>query len=141
MQRTKANLKALRERLGLSQGDVAGHLEVTRTSVKRWERPGFPDAPAELWDWLEGLLHSQRLIVDEVANRMMDAMDEGGEPDTVQLTIYRSQEQFDELGRDEGNFQVANANARAVWIELEGLGVPVEFAYPDDEANIYHQAR
>ena len=41
MTRSKADFKALRERVGLSQQDVADAANVTRTSVKRWERPGF----------------------------------------------------------------------------------------------------
>ena len=55
-------------------------------------------------------------------------------PDVVALTYWRSQEQYDEMGRDEGWYGVSNANARAVAAELRRYGFRVEFRYPGDGA-------
>lgn len=134
MKRTKANFKALRERVGLSQGDLAELASVTRTTVKRWERPGFNDAPADVWQMLEDAAETQRELCEQVAEQAATI-----DLDELQLTYWRSQGQFDALGRDNGPFAVANANARAIWQTLEAMGVEVEFAYPDDDNNIYHQ--
>ena len=134
MTRSKADFKALRERVGLSQQDVADAANVTRTSVKRWERPGFNDPPADVWAWLEGLGANQDALVDEVCARV-----EREGIDALQLTYWRDQAQFDALGRDRGPYTMANANARAIWLALLGMGVEVSFSYPDDGDNIYHQ--
>ena len=134
MKHTKANFKALRERVGLSQQDIADMLGVTRTSVKRWERPGFNDPPDDAWELLTAKGETQRAMVDEISERCVS---EG--VSSLQLTYWRNQEQFDALGRDEGLHTVANANARAIAQELESIGVEVEFSYPDDPDNVYHQ--
>ena len=39
MERTKADFKALRERVGLSQHDVADAIMVSIKTIKRWENP------------------------------------------------------------------------------------------------------
>ena len=41
MKRSKADFKAMREMVGMSQSLLAKRLGVTTTSVKRWERPDF----------------------------------------------------------------------------------------------------
>ena len=90
-----------------------------------------PEDVAELIRRIEG----SRAQIVEQAERAAISNDRGGK---VQLTYYRTQEQFDELGRDGGPFGVANANARAAAQHLEDLGYEVEFAYPDDQDNVYH---
>lgn len=68
-------------------------------------------------------------------NAVVGNIPEGG---SVQITYYRTQAQYDELGRDEGPVGIANANARAIAQRLSDMGYMIGFAYPDDECNIYH---
>lgn len=130
MKHTKANFKALRERVGLSQQDVADLLSVTRTSVKRWERPGFNDPPDDAWELLIAQGERQRAMVDEIAARC-----EAESASSLRLTYWRNQEQFEALGNAEGLHTVANANARAIAQALERIGVDVEFSYPDEDGD------
>lgn len=137
--RSKAEFRAMREMLGLSQNDVARLLGIDVENVKRWERPGEAPPRPFAWELVDELEVRQEAAVDE-AVRVVERMQEenGALPESVQLTYYRSQEQYDAMGRDEGPFGMANANARLVAWKLGGMGVNVEWAYPDDEGNVYH---
>ena len=134
MNKTKANFRGLRELLGLTQTDLAEVAEVTKTAVKNWERPGTTEPPEDVWRWLLAAREQQRRVVDEGVSAVVAF---GGNP---QITIYRSQGQYDELGRDDGPVGAANANALAVADRLESMGYAVRFSYPDDADNIYHNA-
>ena len=122
---TKAAFKALRELVGLSQTAIADHFDLQTRSVSRWEHPDTPwGPPADVW-----------LQAELVTTALAAA--EGKE--AIQLTYWRSQAQYDALGREPGPYTVANANTRLVAWMLSSLGVEVSFAYPDDPDNIYHQ--
>lgn len=129
----KADFRARREMLGLTQQDVADEADVNVSTVKRWEKPGYFGAPDDVWAWLEDCERAQAEVVDIAVSA---AVAHG--PGPVQITYYRSQEQYDALGRDPGPFGMANANARMVASRLRSLGREVDFAYPDDEDNVYH---
>ena len=58
----------------------------------------------------------------------------GRKPDCRPITYYREQAQYDALGRDEGYYGVANANARALSGKLRRAGYTVEFRYPGQGA-------
>lgn len=136
-ERTKADFAALRETVGLTQANLADDMGVRARSVRRWEQPGMDgyEPPAEAWEALDGYADTQRQMVDHAREVAMRAQEEAGHmPDVVALTYWRSQEQYDEMGRDEGWYGVANANARAVASELARYGFRVEFRYPDDGA-------
>ena len=133
MGRSKADFRARREALGLTQQDVADEADVNVSTVKRWEKPGYFDPPDDVWAWLDDCGALQREVVDAAVSA---AVARGRGP--VQVTYYRSQEQYDELGRDPGPYGVANANARMVSSRLRGLGFEVDFSYPDDDGNVYH---
>ena len=132
--RGKADFKALREALGLSQSDVADACMVRTTTVKRWERPGFPGAPNDAWAYLEGEARRHDDMVAYAVARARDARAVGQMPDSVVITYYRDQDQYDALGRDDGPFSYANAVARDVAAILQREDFVVEFAYPDDGA-------
>lgn len=132
----KADFKARREMLGLTQQDVADAAGVSVTTVKKWERPGQTEPPGDVWDWIEGCEGLQAEVVELAVSSAL-AYGQGA----VQMTYYRSQEQYDVLGRDPGLYGMANANARMAASRLRSLGREVDFAYPDDEGNVYHRGR
>lgn len=135
--RTKADFKALRERVGLSQQDVATALGVNIKTAKNWENPKQDRyrIPDDAWAYLDRALDLQRQQVSyacAVVAKQVEAL--GAEPVTVPITYYRDQAMYDEFGRDSGPFGQANANARAMAYELERRGIKVEFRYPCDGA-------
>ena len=136
MKRTKANLRALRDLVGYSQQDLAGALGVNPRSVKRWEDPdGEYWAPDAAWEVLEHALDVQRQMVDYAVAQCERVSEEAGRmPSSVPVTYFRDQRMYDEWGRDPGSYGIANANARAVWRELDAMGYPVEMRYPVPEA-------
>lgn len=136
-ERTKADFAALRETAGLTQANLADDLGVNPRSVRRWEQPGQEgyEPPAEAWEVLDRYADLRRQMVDYARETVMQAGERmGGQPGQVVLTYYRSQEQYDDLGRDGGWYGVANANARAVASELSHYGVTVCFRYPEEGA-------
>lgn len=136
-ERTKADFAALRETVGLTQANLADDLGVNPRSVRRWEQPGQEgyEPPAEAWEVLDRYADLRRRMVDHARETVMQAGERmGGQPGQVVLTYYRSQEQYDDLGRDEGWYGVANANARAVASELAHYGVTACFRYPEEGA-------
>lgn len=128
-----AAFKAYRETVGASQQDVADALGVDKRSVKRWEAGinQIPEMADELiLSWLDNF-HAG-------VSAALDAADGIGR---VQLTYYRTQEQYDQYGRDSGQVGRANAIAREVGDILISDGVSVDWAYPDDSDNVYHGAK
>jgi len=130
----KAWFRATREMLGLTQQDVAEAADVRVMTVKRWERPGDPEPPADVIEWLEALSEAQRDTVDAAVSAVVSSVPLHG---SAQLTYYRTQEQYDELGRDPGPVGMANANARMVAARLDAMGYTVGFVYPDDPGSIH----
>ena len=132
MERTKADFKALRERVGLSQHDVADAIRVSIKTIKRWENPSVPyEAPADAWEYLENVLEVQSNQVSYALGVLAKQVEQlGGEPAVVPITYYRDQAMYDEYGRDTGKFGQANASARAVATALEQRGIKVTFNYP-----------
>ena len=131
---TKAGFKALREDLGMSQGDLAREAWCNIQSVKRWEKEGNSwDPPARAWAALEEAASRQREAVAEALETARATEDEAGhKPDAVEVTYFRDQAMYDEFGREEGPFGVANANARAAARALRAEGYDVVFRYPSD---------
>lgn len=127
--RTKADFKAEREALGLTQQNVADALQVNIKSVKRWEKPDYQPPQEAAWNWLE----DKRALFEQMAEWTTEKALTSGASRAI-LTYYRTQEQFDELGRDKGPFGFANAVAREVGARLEAEGMEVEYRFPDDGA-------
>lgn len=130
-----AEFRAMRETLGLTRQDVADHVGVSLRSVKRWEDPAEENPPSE--DAWELLYDTDDKRFETVLQALYAVRQSGAK--AVQLTYYRTQEQYDALGRDPGPYGVANANARAIAERLRDEGVEVEWAYPDEAENIYHR--
>lgn len=126
---TKADFKAQREALGYTQLNMAQALGVDVRTVKRWEKPNQPEPPADAWAWLDAEADRFEQMLDFSVNK---AVDSGA--GHVVLTYYRTQEQFDQCGRDSGAYGFANALSRAVGYELERENLDIEYRYPDDGA-------
>lgn len=137
MARGKADFKARREQLGLTQQDVAQALTVNVKTVKNWENPRqtryrISDAA---WEYLDRAADMQAQQV-AYARSVIEAQSEAlaGNTVVVPITYYRDQATYDRFGREAGPFGQANANARAIAGELERMGIQVEFRYPNDGA-------
>lgn len=130
---SKATFRAMRERLGLTQQDVADIAGVRVLAVKRWEKPGEAEPPEDVWAALEEMrgrmLHMAGFSVDKA----VELRDETG-AGSVALTYYRSQDQHDAVGREPGPYGYTNAVARLTADYLEAEGFEVEFRYPDEGA-------
>ena len=131
---TKADFRATRETIGLTQGDVAKALGVSLRTVKRWEHPDWQEPPEDAWEWLLGMLERHDALVDEAVDRALAIAAKRGAPEVVAITYYRDQAQHDAHGRDLGPYGFANSVAREVALDLNGEGIETEFRYPDDGA-------
>lgn len=135
MARGKADFKAQRERLGLSQQDVADALDVNIKTVKNWENPKQPRYRVSdaAWEYLDRALDMQAQQVAYARSVVEKRIAElGREPTANSISYYRDQSTYDRFGRVAGPYGQANATARAIARELERMGVCVEFHYPDD---------
>ena len=125
--RTKAAYKALREHVGISHAHLGKVLGVSERAVKRWEDDRYSDPPQDAWDILVELRERQLAMADYA----IEAAQKSG-VEKVRLNYYRTQAQYDVAGRDEGDYRMANANARVVANALEVMGFEVTYAYPDE---------
>lgn len=126
MERTKADFKALRETVGMSQQALANALHVDKRSIQRWEAPENAwTPPADAWTILDDARERQRWTVANAIELVSEKTDLHG---TVSMTYWRSQEEFERAGHG-GDYQMANANARmaAAFLEREGRAVSFGF--------------
>lgn len=131
---TKADFRAIRETIGLTQGDVAKACGVSLRTVKRWEHPDWQEPPDDAWEWLLDMHDRHDALVDKAVGRALAIVGERGEPAAVVITYYRDQPQYDAHGRDPGPYGFANSIAREVALDLNGKGIETEFRYPDEGA-------
>lgn len=127
----KAEFRALREACGLTQQNVADAVGVRVTAVKRWERPGWPDPPEDVREYLEIERDRLEQMASYAADKAVELRDETG-AERVTLSYYRDQEHYDRAGRDAGPVGYANAAARLAALYLEAEGLEVAFSYPED---------
>lgn len=132
MELTAADFRAKREGLGLTQSDVAEAADVRTLTVKRWES-GTSPIPQDVWQWLD---HVERHFSQAAVSAAVDSICKSGIAGTVFLTYYRTQAEYDEFGRDEGPFGLANANSRKVAQALETKGYTCRFRYPGESEEI-----
>lgn len=131
---SKAQFRAIRERCGISQQMLASKAGVKVLSVKRWEKPGEAEAPADVQTWLEHML-TQHVEAVETALDAVDEMTETQEhaPSHVDLLYFRSQAHYDTYGRDKGDYAIVNARSREIAAILEAHGIEARFRYPEDD--------
>lgn len=124
MDRTKADFKALRETVGMSQQALADALHVDKRSIQRWEAHGNAwEPPADAWYVLDAARERQRWTV---ANAVEIAHEHGNAP--VSLTYWKNQCDYERAGHG-GDYQMANANARLIACMLETEGRAVSFGF------------
>lgn len=134
MARGKADFRARREMLGLTQQDVANALNANVKTIKNWENPRqtryrISDAAWEFLDCAADIQARQVAYARCVIEKHAEVFAES--PIVVPITYYRDQAAYDECGRDAGPYGQANATSRAIARELERMGVQVEFRYAD----------
>lgn len=138
---SKADIRAERERMGLSQTDLAEHVGVQTRTVKRWEDPQhFYEPPEDLYETMDELAEQfDRAVREgvEQAHRMLEQV--GGEP-RITLPYWKRQDQYDELRGDGGYYGMANAITREVARVLNAEGHETRYEYPESESNPYHGA-
>ena len=128
---TKAGFRALRELCGLSQKDVANRLGCLIDTVKKWENEKYTQRiPSAAWDLLEETWSSVQALAAKAAEQAVAAVDSGEAASPIPVTYYRSQAQYDALGRDAGEVGQVDAIARLIALHLDQEGVDVEFFYP-----------
>ena len=133
MERTKADFKALRETVGMSQSVLAEYLGVSQRSVRRWESPDYDwQPPQDAWDVLDEARKRQLEIVTYAVHKIKGIEREMCDaPEQVDLTYWRSEEDYVKAHPDEGiDWQMANANSRLVAHELERMKYKVSFNFP-----------
>lgn len=131
---SKAQFRAIRERCGISQKMLADRFSNAVLTVKRWEKPGEAEPPADVQAWLESML-TQHVEAVEAALDAVEEMTEtqGHAPSHVDLLYYRSQAHYDTYGRDKGDYAIANARSREIAAILEAQGIEARFRYPEDD--------
>lgn len=125
MEHSKAEFRATRERVGLTQAALAKALGVEVRSVKRWESPSAPQrAPQDAWDVLGELMELQDAALDAAEHAARESPD-----GVIPLHYWAGQDDHDHDARagGHGDWRTANATARAVAITLEALGYAVEW--------------
>lgn len=131
MSRTKAEFRAVRETVGMTQAALARELGVEVRSVKRWEHPDAPQVPPQdAWDVLDAALAAQRQVVAYALGKVDEvAQGRGDWPHAVTLPYWTSQEAYDagHVPADGGDWRMANANSRLVAFALFERGIPVEW--------------
>ena len=130
----KAQFRAIRDRCGISQKMLADRFGNAVLTVKRWEKPGEAEPPADAQAWLESML-TQHVEAVEAALDAVDEMTEtqGHAPSHVDLLYYRSQAHYDTYGRDKGDYAIVNARSREIAAILEAQGIEARFRYPEDD--------
>lgn len=133
MGRTKAEFRALRETLGITQQRMADDLGVRVLSVKRWESPRYQQqAPEDAWALLDDLMAVQDSAVGAALAQVRDVADSlGGDPREVVLPYWASQSDYLEhhylAAESDASWTEVNATSRRVASMLRWLGYSVRW--------------
>ena len=125
---SKAEFRAIREMVGMTQATLAGALGVQERSVRRWESEEAPQMPPQdAWELLWAAEERQEQVIDYALRKL----DESG-AQAVRLPYWASQRDYSEHSTDsalgaQGDWRMANANARALASILSEEGIEVEW--------------
>lgn len=129
MIRTKADFRALRESLGMTQQDVADEAGVAVRTVKRWESPDGQDAPEDV---VAFLVACKTAMDADVALYLDVVRKETDKEATVMVPYYRTQEDLDAVQINQGAdlpVGYVNALSRRIAERLSDEGYDVSFEY------------
>lgn len=130
---SKAEFRAIREMVGMTQATLAGALGVQERSVRRWESEEAPQMPPEdAWRILQDAYDAQWEAVEAAVAKAEGIRAERGETAAVRIRYWPDAESYLERSTDSalgvaGDWRMANANARAAALALRGRGFAVEF--------------
>ena len=133
---TKADFRAAREGIGLTQQNIADMAGVNVMTVKRWEKPGGADVPEDVEELLDEQLELFDIMVDGMVAQFREIVEQvGSVPDTLNLTYFRNQADYDLHGRDPGVYSFVNAATREAACRIEGMfpDVTIAYIYPEDK--------
>lgn len=141
--RDKADLKAVRESIGITQIDLANEMGVTVRTIKRWEQIGWEEPPEELWELLDDMVYDHERSVDELVERTErelaeregdGAVDPDGGDKVVRLAYYKNQKHYERFPHQRGTTHTwGNAIVRRAADILRFKGYRVFFYYPEAE--------
>ena len=138
MDKTKANFRAIRERVGLTQKALANTLGVTVDTVKKWENTKYFAPPDDAWSYLIDALGRHVEAVQASVGQVDKVIEQTGKPPReVSLPVYRSQAHYDQCGRDDGDYGVVNARSREIGALLEERGIRAQYVYPEPASQWY----
>lgn len=131
MARTKAEFRAMRETLGLTQQTLANELDVKILSVKRWESPKYPQqAPDDVWSFLDDLDREQ-VATCSAALAKASQMPQ----DAIEVPYWSNAADYEEHRASDLTWTEANATSRrlaAILIDRGASVVWVDGATCDD---------
>ena len=138
----KADLKAVRESIGINQIDLANMLDVTVRTIKRWEQIGWEEPPDYVWDLLQDLvLEHEHSVCELVAQteaaartRASERIAAGRNPWIVELPYFKNQDHYEQFPhRRHSQHAWGNAISRRAADILRMRGYTVYFYYPTAE--------
>lgn len=128
----KADFRAYRESLCISQGDVAEALQINMATEKHWEAPKSAiEPPAFAWDYLDGLDEQREYVVDAMVEASERAADKAG-TNKASVLYFRTSEQWRRVGNGQYPMGFANMCAREAAGILMDKGYDVGYEYPED---------
>lgn len=118
--------------LGMTQVLLADLLGVPAQQVRLWESKDSDVEPDDdAWNYLVQLRERQIEEIDYAVDKVVEIMDERGEPFVVNLTYWESAAEYARAHADNPkHWQIANATLRIIAHEVEMLGCKVEFGFP-----------
>jgi transcriptional regulator with XRE-family HTH domain len=137
MEKTKANIRRLRETMGLTQVEMANLFGVQKRSARRWETPQATqnNMPDVAWFQLVQIYEQFQNDANYAAEKLLEfAENEKGGKAVVMY--YRNQEDLDSVQGDRGRLVgYVNALTRqaAFLCENAGLDITARYYAEDDD--------
>lgn len=137
MERTKAEFRALREMVGLTQEEMAETMSVQPRAVRRWGSEKAPEyrPPADAWRLLDHYRRLQDEVILAATDKVVAIADEmGGYPEEIVLPYWSSQADYEahHVADDGGSWRMANATARAVAACMIDRNIAVRWVRGED---------
>lgn len=131
MEKSKANIRAIREACGMTQSDVSGETGATLSRIRSWENPACGVLPPDdVWAWL--LMAHDALVMD--ARDAVEQIMSSRTTQVVALPYYRTQAELNCVQLAQGIDEPVgyhNARTRMIAQMLSEREVPYEFVYPE----------